>query len=669
MTKQQANKRLKELRSEIERHSHLYHVLDDPQISDAEYDDLMKELVALEEQFPDLITSDSPSQRVGAPPSDLFAAVDHPTPMWSLDNAFDFDELVAWGKRVERVLGSSADFYCELKVDGTAVNLVYVDGKLDRAATRGDGRVGEDITSNVRTINSIPLKLTGAKAPSLLEVRGEIYMPVEAFRELNEELTRKEIRPFANPRNAAAGSLRQKDPKVTASRNLSIFCHGVGTIDGKRFSRHSEQMQYLTELGLRVLGEAESVETLEQVFDYSQKWEAKRHDVAFEVDGTVVKVDQLSQREELGFTSKSPRWAIAYKFPPEEKTTRLLDIHVNVGRTGAVTPFAQLEPVVLSGATVTTATLHNEDEIKRKDIRIGDVVLARRAGDVIPEVVAPVVAKRTGKERKFKMPKNCPRCETTLERAEGEKVWRCPNDACPSRMIESIFHFAARGAMDIEGLGYKTVLQLRDRDMIDDPADVYFLTRDQLLQLDLFGDKKADQLMSSIESSKDRGLIRVLVALGIRHVGRPTAEVLTESFGSIDAIAAASEEELMAVDEVGPVVARTIRKWFDHPRNLEMIEKLRKAGVKLDAPRTTRRGGHLEGLSVVLTGGLSDFTRDDAAAALADAGAKVTSSVSKKTDYVIAGENPGSKLSRAEELGVAVIDEQGLKKLLQGREP
>lgn len=666
MNKTQATKRLKELRDEIEHHSHRYHVLDEPEISDAEFDELIRELVELEDQHPTLVTPDSPTQRVGAPPSDLFKPVQHPTSMWSLDNAFDFDELVAWGKRVERVLGSAADFYCELKVDGTAVNLVYVEGKLATAATRGDGRVGEDITSNARTISSIPLKLQGAKPPSILEIRGEIFMPIESFRKLNEELTAKEIRLFANPRNAAAGSLRQKDPRITASRNLAIVCHGVGRTDRKPFVRHSEQMEYLKELGLRVLGEAEAVDTLEQVYDYSQRWESKRHDVPFEVDGTVVKVDQLGQRDELGFTSKSPRWAIAYKFPPEEKTTRLKEIQVNVGRTGAVTPFAVLEPIVLSGATVTMATLHNEDEIMRKDIRIGDYVLARRAGDVIPEVIAPVPSKRTGKERKFKMPKTCPRCETLLVRPEKEKVWRCPNDRCPSRGMRSIEHFAARGAMDIEGMGEKTVIELWDRGLMGDVGDIYFLSRDQLLELPLFAEKKTDQLLSSIEASKDAGLVRVLVGLGIRHVGTPTARALVDHFSSIDAIASASVDDLVAVEDVGPVVARTIHEWFQSPRNLSVIEKLRKAGVKLEEEKRQGHAGPLKGKTVVLTGSLDSFTREEATQAIEEAGGKVVSSVSKKTDYVVAGENPGSKLTRAQELSVVVLDLKGFKRILRG---
>jgi DNA ligase (NAD+) len=658
--------RIRELRRTIEHHSYRYHVLDDPEVSDAEYDALMRELTSLEAEHPELVTPDSPTQRVGAPPSSLFAAVAHPSPMWSLDNAFTFEELVAWGKRVEKVLGGVADYWCELKVDGAAANLSYVDGRLSVAATRGDGRTGEDITANVKTIPSVPLRLRTDDPPELLEVRGEIYMPPAAFRKLNEGLADEGERVFANPRNAAAGSLRQKDPKVTAGRSLALLVHGAGRWDGgSRFARHSEQMLELTRLGFRVMAETRLATDLEAVYDFCGHWEAHRHDLGFEVDGVVVKVDQLAQREELGYTSKSPRWAIAYKFPPEEKTTRLLDIKTHVGRTGAVTPFAQLEAVVLSGGTVTQATLHNEDEIARKDIRVGDWVLVRRAGDVIPEVIAPVVSRRTGEERAFRMPEDCPVCGTPLVRPEGEKVRRCPNELCPSRGVEALFHFAGRGAMDIEGLGERTIFELWDRGLVRDPGDVYRLTRDQLLSLPLFADKKADLVLSSIEASKDRGLARVLVGLGIRHVGPPTARDLTAAFGSIEGIAGATEESLGAVEGIGPVLAASIRGWFDNPRNAEIVAKLKAAGVRLAEERDDPTGP-LAGRTFVLTGSLPNLTRDQAAKLIAEAGGAVTSSVSKKTDYVVVGENPGSKLARAEALGIPILDEAGLRELTGG---
>jgi DNA ligase (NAD+) len=660
---EQAVERAAELRRQLEHHSYRYHVLDDPEISDAEYDELMRELGALEEEFPDLVSPDSPTQRIGAPPSTLFAPVTHRSAMWSLDNAFNFEELVAWGKRVERVLGQAADYFCELKVDGAAVNLVYESGVLVSGATRGDGRVGEDITANIRTIATVPLKLRGDDLPALLEVRGEVFMPLTAFRELNQQLTEAGQRIFANPRNAAAGALRQKDPKMTADRNLAFVCHGVGAFEsGVRFERHSQQMDYLRSLGLRSMAFGTLFDDLEKVYAFCREREDHRHDVEFEADGVVVKVDQLAQRDELGYTSKSPRWAIAYKFPPEEKTTRLKAIQVNTGRTGAVTPFAVLEPVQLSGATVSMATLHNEDEIARKDIRVGDWVLVRRAGDVIPQVIAPVPSRRTGDEEVWKPPAVCPRCETPLVREEGEAVRRCPNELCPSRGVESLFHFAGRGAMDIEGLGYKTIIELWQRELVRDPGDIYTVSREQLLELPLYADKKADLVLASVEGSKSRGLARLLVGLGIRHVGPPTARALAAAFGSVDAIAEASVEELTAAEGVGPVMAEAIRGWFASARNRSIVEKLRSAGVKTTEERVERTGP-LAGKTFVLTGALPSLSREQATKLIEGAGGKVTSSVSKKTDYVVAGESPGTKLARAQEFGVTVIDEAALRAL------
>ncbi|HEX2258550.1 MAG TPA: NAD-dependent DNA ligase LigA [Actinomycetota bacterium] len=665
---QDSRARIRQLRDAINYHTHRYYVLDDPEIADAEYDALVRELAQLEELHPDLITADSPTQRVGPPPSELFAPIHHLSPMWSLDNAFSLEELMAWGKRVERILGSAANYYCELKVDGLAVNVVYEDGVLRSAATRGDGRVGEDITPNVRSISSIPRSLSPG-APPLLEVRGEIFMPVKAFEQLNEQLVASGIRPFANARNSAAGSLRQKDPAVTASRNLGMVCHTVGLLKGRRFRQHSEQMKFLQDLGLPVMGHDRAFEELEQAFEFCRQWEDRRHDLDFEVDGVVVKVNDLGHREELGYTSKSPRWAIAYKFPPEEKTTLLRDITVNVGRTGAVTPFAMLEPVRLSGATVSQATLHNADEIKRKDIRIGDTVLVRRAGEVIPQVVAPIVSKRTGAEREFEMPTHCPVCNTELVRELGEAVWRCPNDLCPSRGVEEMFHFGGRSAMDIEGLGYKSVIALREMGFVNDPGDLYSLTREQLLQLPLFADKKADQLLASIERSKQAGLARVLVAIGIRDVGPPTARLLAEEFGSLDRIAAASQEELEAVEGIGPVVAARIKEFFDSPRSQAILAKLKQAGVKLEQETIQIPPGPLSGKTFVLTGGLERWSRDEAATLIEQAGGKIATSVSKKTDFVVVGENPGSKLARAQALGIKLLDEQGLRDLLERPPP
>ncbi|CAN5879469.1 NAD-dependent DNA ligase LigA [soil metagenome] len=657
------------LRELIDYHSERYHVRDDPEISDAEYDELVRELAMLEAAHPELVTEDSPTQKVGAAPSGLFASLKHPSPMWSLDNAFSLEELMAWGKRVERILGSAADFYCELKVDGLAVNLVYENGRLLTAATRGDGRAGEDITPNVSTMSTLPKDLMGDDIPPFLEVRGEIFMPVKAFEELNERLVAAELRPFANARNSAAGSLRQKDPQVTAGRRLRLYCHSVGSVPGRRFRKHSDQMQYLIDLGLPVMEHNRAFADLQSAFEFCRHWENHRHDLSFEVDGVVVKVDFLGSREELGYTSKSPRWAIAYKFPPEEKTTKLRNIVVNVGRTGAVTPFALLEPVRLSGAMVSQATLHNADEVERKDIRIGDTVLVRRAGEVIPQVIAPIVSKRTGDEQVFVMPTHCPVCGTALVRAEGEAVWRCPNDECPSRGVEELFHFAGRGAMDIEGLGYKAAIQLKEMGFVRDPADVYSLTRDQLLQLPLFGDKKVDQLLASIENSKQAGLPRALVAIGIRDVGPPTARLLADEFGSMDRIAEATVEDLTAVEGIGPIVAQRIRDFFESPRNRRMVRKMAGAGVVLEQEKVEPKTGHLTGKNFVLTGGMQRWSREETQKVIEDAGGKVVSSVSNKTDYVVVGEKPGSKLAKAEALGITLLDEESLSELLGGGPP
>ncbi|MBW3591664.1 MAG: NAD-dependent DNA ligase LigA [Actinobacteria bacterium] len=655
--------RVEQLRRSIDYHSHRYYALDDPEIADVEYDAMVRELAELEEAHPELASEESPTQKVGSAPSELFAAVEHPTAMWSLDNVFSLEELLAWGKRANRILGSAADFYCELKVDGLAVNLVYEGGELTSAATRGNGRIGEDITRNVRTVPSVPSKLPNS-APRQLEVRGEIFMPTKAFENLNDSLVAAGGRPFANARNSAAGSLRQKDPSITARRHLDIFAYSIGSIQGRRFRKHSDALDYLIELGFAVMEQNRTYETLEEAYEFCRHWESRRHDLSFEVDGVVVKVNDLDAREELGYTSKSPRWATAYKFPPEEKTTLLKDIVVNVGRTGAVTPFALLEPVRLSGAIVSQATLHNADEVERKDVRIGDTVLVRRAGEVIPQVIAPIPSKRTGKERKFVMPTHCPVCDSKLAREEGEAVWRCLNSRCPSRGVEELFHFGSRSAMDIEGLGYKAAVWLREMGFVSDPGDLYSLSKEQLLQLPLFGEKKADQLLDSIERSKQAGLARVLVALGIRDVGPPTARLLADEFGSIDRIAAASQEELTAIEGIGPIVAERIRDFFASPASKRILGKMRAAGVVMEHQRPKIVRGPLTGQSFVLTGGLERWSRDEAGRIIEAAGGKVVSSVSRKASYVVVGQNPGSKLARAETLGIPLLDEQGLADLL-----
>jgi DNA ligase (NAD+) len=661
-----AKRRVEELREQINHHAYRYYVLDDPEVSDAEYDELVRDLQAREGEFPELITPDSPTQRVGVTPADLFAPVTHWAPMLSLDNAFSREELEAWGRRVERLIGTGARYACELKIDGVAVALTYEDGVYLRGATRGDGVTGEDITANIRTVRAVPQRLRLSGPPKVLEVRGEMYLPVKAFEKLNEQLLAEGKRAFANPRNAGAGSLRQKDPAVTASRPLRLWCHGLGRAEGMRFAAHSESLAWLREAGLPVDPNIAVVGTLEEVFAFVEHWGKHRHSVDYEIDGVVVKVDQIPLQEELGATSHAPRWAIAYKFPPEERTTLLRAIDVHTGRTGVVTPFARLEPVFVSGVTVTTATLHNEDEVKRKDVRVGDTVIVRRAGDVIPEVVGPVVSKRPPRARPWRFPKRCPSCGTELVRRKGEAYRRCPNKrGCPSQNVEWLFAFASRGAMDIEGLGYKTGDLLLDLGWIQDPADVYSLTAERLEQLPLFAEKRIENLLNAIEASKDRPVWRLLVALNIPHVGGTVARLLTQAFPSIDRLAAATEEEVAFVEGVGPIIARSVVEWFADSHNRALLQKLRKAGVRMEDPEPERPAeGPLSGTTIVLTGGLEAMSRDDATRAAEEAGAKVTSSVSKKTDFVVAGENPGSKYDKAVQLGVEVIDEQEFLKRL-----
>jgi DNA ligase (NAD+) len=665
----EAQLRVEELRERLNYHSYRYHVLDDPEVSDAEYDELMSELRTLEERFPELIVADSPTQRVGATPADLFAPVEHRARMLSLDNAFSREELQAWAARVERGVGADARYSCELKIDGVAVALTYEDGLLTKGATRGDGRIGEDITANVRTVRSVPQRLRVKDPPGYLEVRGEIYLPVKAFERLNAQLLEAEQRPFANPRNAAAGSLRQKDPKVTASRPLSLWVHSFGYAARVRFDSHSGFLAWCRDAALPVAPTGEVKEDLAGVVDYLEHWEEHRHSVDWEIDGVVVKVDQVAFQQELGATSHAPRWAIAYKFPPEERTTVLREIGVHTGRTGIVTPFAFLEPVHVSGVTITTATLHNEDEVRRKDLREGDTVIVRRAGDVIPEVVGPVLSKRKKGARRWKFPASCPSCATPLVRREGEAYWRCPNKRdCPSQNVEWLFSFASRGGMDIEGLGYKTGIQLLDRGLVKDPGDIFSLTAEDLAQLEGFAEKSITNLLASIEKAKDQPLWRLLVALNIPHVGGHVAQVLARAFGSVDALAKATVEQIDDVPEIGSEIARSVHEWFADPVNLALIDKLRATGVRTADERPKRKGRRrLEGKTIVLTGGLDTTSREDATAAAQEAGARVASSVSKKTDFVVAGQNAGSKLGKAEELGVEVIDEKEFLKRLGGR--
>jgi DNA ligase (NAD+) len=661
-----AKVRVEELRALIDHHRYRYHVLDDPEVSDADYDELMRELQAIEDEFPELQTPDSPTQTVGGAPADLFAPVPHRARMLSLDNAFSLKELDAWAQRLERAGATDARFACELKIDGVACALTYEGGVLTKAATRGDGVTGEDITANVRTVGNVPRMLQVDDPPPVIEVRGEVYLPVKAFEELNLQLTEAGQRPFANPRNAAAGSLRQKDSRVTASRPLAMWVHSFGYAGGVAFDAHLGFLDWAAKVGLPVPPTTERRDSIEGVKEFLAHWQQHRHDVDWEIDGTVVKVDQIDLQRELGTTSKAPRWAIAFKFPPEERTALLRSIDVHTGRTGKVTPFAVLEPVFVGGVTITYATLHNDDEVHRKDVREGDTVIVRRAGDVIPEIVGPVPSKRKKGARRWKFPATCPSCGTSLVRPEGEADWRCPNKSgCPSQNIEWLFHFAGRGAMDIEGLGYMTVLALLDRGLIHDPADIYALTPEQLAELPGFKDKSITNLLRSIEGSKDRPLWRLLVGLNIRHVGSHVAQVLASAFVSIDALMAADEQGIDDVPEIGPEIAATVRAWFDDPANVALVEKLRAAGVRVaDASADDEGSRPLDGVTLVLTGGLDGLSREEAVELAQAAGARVASSVSKKTDFVVVGDNPGTKRDRAVALGVETIDEEAFLRRL-----
>ena len=663
-----------ELRQLIDHHNVRYHQLDDPEVSDAEYDALARELRALEEAHPELVSPDSPTQSVGvAPDTSTFEPVRHRVPMMSLENAFSFDELLAWGKRMERYISGDVDFVCELKIDGVAMSLLYEDGRYVRAATRGNGVVGEDVTENVRTIGAVPdrLKLKGKRLPSVLEVRGEVYMPITAFEELNQRQGEAGLRLFANPRNSGAGSLRQKDPKITASRELAMFAYQVGAIEGgPRLTRHSQTLELLAEAGLPVNPEIRTLGSLEEVDAFCHRWLEHRHDLDYEIDGVVIKVDNLAQRDELGATSHAPRWAIAYKFPPEEATTQLRDIMVSIGRTGKATPFAMLEPVRVSGSTVQLATLHNEDQVRVKDVRPGDTVIVRKAGDVIPEVVGPVLSKRPRGLGEWKFPDACPICGTSLVRLPGESDTFCTNVDCPGQRDQRIGHFASRGAMDIEGLGEKTVMLLTSKGMVADVGDIYSLTYDDLIALEGFADLSVRNLMAAIEDSKSRPLPSLLVGLGIRHLGWAGAETVARAFGHLDRIVSASEEKLAAAEGVGPVIAKSVHEFFALDRNRGVVEKLRKAGVNFEGPEAPDLPQSLAGKAVVVTGTLEDLSREAAIDAIKARGGTSPGSVSKKTAYVVVGREPGAaKLTKAQELGVPVIDEAQFARLLETGEP
>jgi DNA ligase (NAD+) len=687
MASTDATKRIEELREQLRYHNYRYHVLDDPVASDAEYDALMRELRALEQAHPDLVTPDSPTQRVGGSPSEKFAKVRHPVPMLSLGNAFDEGDLRAWRDRVARLLGDGAPlaFVVEPKIDGLAIALTYENGRFVRGATRGDGVVGEDVTANLRTVPSVPLRLEARdlrledadseqapsakpQVPSYIEVRGEVYMRIADFEVLNERLAAAGERVAANPRNAAAGSLRQKDPTVTAGRPLRFFAYAVGPFEGARLRSQWETLELFQALGFPVNRDRRRFEDFEQVVAYCREWMARRDQLEYEADGIVVKVDSFAQQQELGVVGRDPRWAVAFKFPARETTSKLLEIVVNVGRTGVITPNAVIEPVNIGGVIVRNASLHNADYIAERDIRIGDYVTVKRAGDVIPYIIGPIVDRRDGGERAWAMPERCPACGTPLERPEGEVAYRCPNfGICPAQLVRRVEHFVSRGAMDIAGLGEKQAQLFVERGLIKDVADIYTLTAESFAGMEGFAEKKIANLLSAIEDSKNRPLSRLIVGLGIRFVGEVAAQALASAFGSLDALMGATKEQIQAIEGLGPAVAASVAQFFGLPQNQELVRKLQAVGVRTvaqpeDRPRV---GDGLAGKTFVITGTLPSMTREHAAELIEAHGGKVTGSVTKKTSYLLAGADPGgTKYSKAVELKLPIIDEAGLLALL-----
>ncbi|CAB4925618.1 unannotated protein [freshwater metagenome] len=668
-----ARHRIDELTKEIRDHQFRYYVLDDPSISDAQFDVLLVELKKLEDANPELRESDSPTLGIGGGFSTGFEQRNHIEKMMSLDNVFDTDELTGWFDRVEKE-AKSPTYLCELKVDGLAINLKYENGELVSALTRGNGVTGEDVTLNVKTIKGLPHTLKGKKLPALIEVRGEVFFPLAAFAELNDALEEAGKSLFANPRNAAAGSLRQKDPRVTASRPLSIVVHGIGARTGIDFDSQSTAYELLAELGLPTSDRFKVCGTRAEVQKYIDYYQEHRHDVEHDIDGVVIKVDSIAEQSALGFTSRAPKWAIAFKYPPEEVTTKLLDIKVSIGRTGRVTPFAFMEPVKVAGSTVTNATLHNAEEITRKGVLIGDVVVIRKAGDVIPEVLGPVIAQRTGKERAFVMPTKCPECGSALRAiSEGDVDIRCPNtQSCPAQLRERIYYIGSRAALDIDVLGYEAAVALLESKIITDESDLFNLTKEKLMTSDFFMKKdgeagaNVDKLLAALNGAKSRPLWRILVALSIRHVGPTAAQALATNFGSMKAIAKASAEELANIDGLGETIAQSITDWFVVDWHKSIVSKWEKAGVVMVAQAAAQLPQTLDGLTFVVTGGLETFTRDSIAETIVAHGGKAATSVSKKTDYVLVGSDPGSKLAKAQELGVPVIDEVRFKQILSG---
>ena len=668
-----ARHRIDELTKEIRDHQFRYYVLDAPTITDAQFDVLLVELKKLEDANPELREPDSPTLGIGGGFSTGFEQRDHIEKMMSLDNVFDADELTGWFDRVEKE-AKAPTYLCELKVDGLAINLKYENGELVSALTRGNGVTGEDVTLNVKTIKGLPHTLKGKKVPALVEVRGEVFFPLAAFAELNDSLEEAGKSLFANPRNAAAGSLRQKDPRVTASRPLSIVVHGIGARTGIDFDSQSKAYELLAELGLPTSDRFKVCGTRAEVQKYIDYYQEHRHDVEHDIDGVVIKVDSIAEQSALGFTSRAPKWAIAFKYPPEEVTTKLLDIKVSVGRTGRVTPFAFMEPVKVAGSTVTNATLHNAEEITRKGVLIGDVVVIRKAGDVIPEVLGPVIAQRTGKEKAFVMPTKCPECGSALRAiTEGDVDIRCPNtQSCPAQLRERIYYIGSRAALDIDVLGYEAAVALLDAKIITDESDLFAVTKEKLMTSEFFTKKdgeagaNVEKLLAALEGAKSRPLWRILVALSIRHVGPTAAQALATNFGSMKAISDANAEELANIDGVGETIAQSITDWFDIDWHRAIVSKWEKAGVIMVAQAAPQLPQTLAGLTFVVTGGLESFTRDSIAETIVAHGGKAASSVSKKTDYVLVGSDPGSKLAKATELGVPVIDETRFKQILSG---
>jgi len=673
MARGKAAEEIEKLRAKIRRHEYQYYVLDDPEISDAEFDRLLGRLKQLEGEHPELITPDSPTQRVGGQPREGLVKVRHRRPMLSLDNTFSFEELGQFDRRVREGTGREAvDYVCEHKFDGFSISLLYEEGRYARAITRGDGSEGEDVTPNVKTIRALPLRvererLKEAKLPGSFEVRGEVIMSRRAFEQMNREQEQRGEKAFANPRNAAAGSVRVLDPAITARRRLDLFAYALQVEGRVPRGRHSEVLETLAGLGFKVSPEWERCRGLEEVIRYCERWEKKREKLPYEIDGIVIKVDEIALWEELGTTAKAPRWAAAYKYAAQQAVTRVRDIRVQVGRTGTLTPVADLEPVEVSGVTVSHATLHNEDQIKRLGVKIGDYVVVQRAGEVIPEVVEVIVKKRAGIKgelREFKMPQRCPVCRERVHKLEGEVAYRCVNAACPARLKESLLHFAGRRAMNIDGLGNKIVDQLVEKGMVKDIAELYRLKKDDLAALERMGEKSAENLLAEIEASKKAGLARLIFALGIRFVGERTGELLAAQFGSLEKLERATTEELLAVEEVGEKVAESIVEFFSEKANQEALKKLRRAGVVLEEKRTKPKDSRLAGKSFVLTGTLNRWSREEAGELITSLGGKVTGSVSKKTDYVVVGTDPGSKLAKAQALGVPTLDEGGFARLV-----